>query len=136
MENALFCDMCLHKTVFCGTLFLRHKYILGSREDVFLFRQKRMLCFDILLWARSKLVSQQLELRVFRCVALGYALFYFWEAVMEDYKEMYYALFNTFTEVTENLDAANYGIAKALLINAQQKAEDISIDSADKLPQE
>ena len=49
---------------------------------------------------------------------------------MTDYQKMYTTLFNAITDALEQLDAQNYGEAKEMLISAQQKAEDIYIDSA------
>ena len=50
---------------------------------------------------------------------------------MEVYQKMYYLLFNAITDALEQLDAQNYGEAKKSLISAQQKAEEIYIDSAE-----
>ena len=50
---------------------------------------------------------------------------------MEVYQKMYYPLFNAITDALEQLDAQNYGEAKETLISAQQKAEEIYIDSAE-----
>ena len=46
-----------------------------------------------------------------------------------DFQKMYTTLFNAITDALEQLDAQNYGEAKETLISAQQKAEDIYIDS-------
>ena len=48
-----------------------------------------------------------------------------------DYEKLYHLLFNTITDALEQLDAQNYGKAKEALISAQQKAEEIYIDSAE-----
>ena len=50
---------------------------------------------------------------------------------MEVYQKMYYLLFNAITDALEQLDAQNYGEAKETLISAQQKAEEIYIDSVE-----
>lgn len=47
---------------------------------------------------------------------------------MTDYKAMYLLLFNAVTEL-EKMDRQNYGEASALLIAAQQKAEELYMDS-------
>ena len=51
---------------------------------------------------------------------------------MTDYKAMYLLLFNAITDALEKIDEQNYGEARELLIAAQQKAEDIYIDSDDE----
>ena len=48
-----------------------------------------------------------------------------------DYEKLYHLLFNAITDALEQLDAQNYGEAKETLIYAQQKAEEIYIDSAE-----
>ena len=48
-----------------------------------------------------------------------------------DYEKLYHLLFNAITDALEQLDAQNYGEAKETLISAQQKAEEIYIDSAE-----
>ena len=48
-----------------------------------------------------------------------------------DFQKMYTTLFNAITDALEQLDAQNYGEAKETLIYAQQKAEEIYIDSAE-----
>ena len=48
-----------------------------------------------------------------------------------DYEKMYHLLFNAITDALEHLDAQNYGKAKGTLIAAQQKAEEIYIESAE-----
>ena len=50
---------------------------------------------------------------------------------MEVYQKMYYLLFNAITDALEQMDAQNYGEAKETLISAQQKAEEIYIDSVE-----
>ena len=44
---------------------------------------------------------------------------------MTDYKAMYLLLFNAVTDALEKMDRQNYGEASALLIAAQQKAEEL-----------
>ena len=46
---------------------------------------------------------------------------------MTDYQKMYTTLFNAVTDAVEKMEAQNYGNAKALLIAAQQRAEEIYI---------
>ena len=46
---------------------------------------------------------------------------------MTDYKAMYLLLFNA--DALEKMDGQNYGEASALLIAAQQKAEELYMDS-------
>lgn len=48
---------------------------------------------------------------------------------MTDYKAMYLLLFNAVTDALEKMDGQNYGEASALLIDAQQKAEELYMDS-------
>ena len=48
---------------------------------------------------------------------------------MTDYKAMYLLLFNAVTDALEKMDVQNYGEASALLITAQQKAEELYMDS-------
>ena len=50
---------------------------------------------------------------------------------MPDYQKMYTTLFNAMTDAIENIEEANYGIAKELLIQAQQKTEELYIDAED-----
>ena len=49
---------------------------------------------------------------------------------MTDYQKMYTTLFNAITDALEQMNAQNYGETKEMLISAQQKAEDIYINSA------
>ena len=44
---------------------------------------------------------------------------------MTDYKAMYLLLFNAVNGALERMDSHNYGEASALLIAAQQKAEEL-----------
>ena len=48
---------------------------------------------------------------------------------MTDYKAMYLLLFNAVTDALEKMDRQIYGEASALLIAAQQKAEELYMDS-------
>ncbi len=50
---------------------------------------------------------------------------------MQNYEKLYYLLFNAITDALEQMDAQNYGEAKKTLISAQQKAEEIYINSAE-----
>ena len=50
---------------------------------------------------------------------------------MTDYQKMYTMLFNAVTDALEKMEAQNYGDAKALLISAQQKAEELYIAAKD-----
>ncbi len=50
---------------------------------------------------------------------------------MTDYQKMYTKLFNAVTDALEKIEAQNYGDAKALLIAAQQKAEEMYVTSSD-----
>ena len=51
---------------------------------------------------------------------------------MENYKQMYYTLFNAVTKAIESIENANYGSAKAELIQAQQRTEEIFISKEDE----
>ena len=46
---------------------------------------------------------------------------------MSDYEKMYHLLFNAITDALEQIESQNCGNAKAQLISAQQKAEEIYI---------
>ena len=48
-----------------------------------------------------------------------------------DYEKLYHLLFNAITDALEQMESQNYGDAKATLIAAQQKAEDIYITAED-----
>ena len=50
---------------------------------------------------------------------------------MQNYEKLYHLLFNAITDALEQMDAQNYGEAKETLISAQQKTEEIYIDSAE-----
>ena len=50
---------------------------------------------------------------------------------MQNYEKLYHLLFNAITDALEQMDAQNYGEAKKTLISAQQKAEEIYINSAE-----
>jgi hypothetical protein len=43
---------------------------------------------------------------------------------MPDYQQLYFQLFAAAADTVEAIEAANYGQAKAILISAQQKAEE------------
>ena len=48
-----------------------------------------------------------------------------------EYKKLYHLLFNAITDALEQMESQNYGDAKATLIAAQQKAEEIYITAED-----
>lgn len=50
--------------------------------------------------------------------------------MMPDYQKLYTRLFNAVTDAVAELDAMNVGRAKALLISAQQQAEDTYVETA------
>ena len=54
---------------------------------------------------------------------------------MPDYEKMYHLLFNAITDALEQIESQNYGNAKAQLISAQQKAEEIYITAKKAAPQ-
>ena len=47
---------------------------------------------------------------------------------MPDFKALYFSLFAAMIDAVEQIEVANYGAAKDILITAQQKAEDIYIN--------
>ena len=53
---------------------------------------------------------------------------------MVDYKELYSILFNAITDALEQPSHENYGLAKDLLIAAQQKTEELYIASEEENP--
>ena len=56
--------------------------------------------------------------------------FYILEVIMPNFEEMYYTLFRAITKALENIDDANYGTARDLLIQAQQQTEEVYISAA------
>ena len=46
-----------------------------------------------------------------------------------DYQKMYTTLFNAITDALEAMEKQNVGIAREILIGAQQKTEEIYMDS-------
>ena len=44
---------------------------------------------------------------------------------MPDYQTMYVTLFNVLTDAIEHMDHMNYGLARAVLVQAQQDAEEL-----------
>ena len=50
---------------------------------------------------------------------------------MPDYQKMYTTLFNAMTDAIENLEKLNCGTAKEILIQAQQKTEELYINAED-----
>ena len=51
-------------------------------------------------------------------------MFFLGGTLMTDYKTMYLHLFNRVSDAVSTLEAMNFGQAKALLICAQQEAEE------------
>ena len=49
---------------------------------------------------------------------------------MTDYQKMYLTLFNAITDALEQMEKQNLGSAKDLLTTAQQKTEEIYMESA------
>ena len=49
---------------------------------------------------------------------------------MTDYQKMYLILFNAITDALEQMEKQNLGSAKDLLTTAQQKTEEIYMESA------
>ena len=49
---------------------------------------------------------------------------------MTDYQKMYTLLFNAITDALEQMEKQNLGSAKELLTTAQQKTEEIYMESA------
>lgn len=47
------------------------------------------------------------------------------------YQKIYFLLFNAITNALEQIKNRNYGTAEELLISAQQKAEQIFLDSSE-----
>ena len=43
---------------------------------------------------------------------------------MPDYQTMYFTLFNVLTDAIEHMDHMNYGLARTVLVQAQQDAEE------------
>ena len=48
---------------------------------------------------------------------------------MSYYRDMYYRLFNAFTDAIESIELENYDYAKDLLIQAQQDTEEMFIEA-------
>ena len=51
---------------------------------------------------------------------------------MANYKQMYFTLLNATTEAIDHIDEASYSTARAILIEALQKAEEIYIETAEE----
>ena len=51
---------------------------------------------------------------------------------MEEYKESYLVLFRAVRDAVDAIEQQNYGMAKELLIQGEQKAEEIFLSSDDK----
>lgn len=47
---------------------------------------------------------------------------------MASFETIYYGLFNAMTDALAAMEAQNYGVARDILIAAQQKAEDAYMD--------
>ncbi len=52
---------------------------------------------------------------------------------MDEYKNSYILLFRGVTQALDALDAQDYGTAKALLVKAQQEAEEAFLQQAEEL---
>ena len=50
---------------------------------------------------------------------------------MPDYQKMYALLFNAATDALRELDAVNLGRTRAILIRAQQQAEEMYLEDGD-----
>ena len=48
---------------------------------------------------------------------------------MDEYKKPYLALFNALTDITEEIERQNYGLAKQMIADAQRKAEEAFVAS-------
>ena len=53
---------------------------------------------------------------------------------MPDYQKLYMLLFNAFTDAIMQIDAQNYGSARAVLVKAQQNAEEFYLDDENEEP--
>ena len=53
---------------------------------------------------------------------------------MDEYKKPYFVLFNSLTDIAEEIEKQNYGRAKQLIEEAQQQAEEmyISMEECDE----
>ena len=53
---------------------------------------------------------------------------------MDEYKKPYLVLFNALTDIAAEIEKQNYGLAKQLIAEAQQQAEEmyISIEECDE----
>jgi len=51
---------------------------------------------------------------------------------MDDFRKPYFILWNSFTDIINMLEQQNYGLAKELLIKAQQEAEETFINTTDE----
>lgn len=49
------------------------------------------------------------------------------QSTQADYRQMYLTLFRAATDAVEQIDQQNYGLARAMLVAAQQKAEELFI---------
>lgn len=57
-----------------------------------------------------------------------------WAAVI-NYEKLYHMMFNAATNAISALDKSNYGAARALLVKAQQDAEELYIETASEAPE-
>ena len=48
---------------------------------------------------------------------------------MDEYKKPYLALFNALTDIAEEIEKQNYGLAKQMIADAQRRAEENFIDA-------
>lgn len=75
-------------------------------------------------------VASQQRAVHFSVRSFGCALFYFQEGqIMPDYQKMYTTLFNAITDALEEIEKQNIGLAREQLMAAQQKTEEIYIES-------
>ena len=49
---------------------------------------------------------------------------------MDEYKKPYLALFNALTDIAEEIEKQNYGLAKQMIADAQQQAEEAFLAAA------
>ena len=57
-----------------------------------------------------------------------------WAAVI-DYAKLYHMMFNAATDAISAIDSSHYGAARALLVKAQQDAEELYIETAPEAPE-
>ncbi|MBR6654014.1 MAG: hypothetical protein IKL27_04675 [Oscillospiraceae bacterium] len=49
---------------------------------------------------------------------------------MDEYKKPYLALFNALTDIAEEIEKQNYGLAKQMIADAQRQAEEAFLAAA------